>query len=170
MVSEEEIQQLKSENELLQLQLQDITEIINVREEEIELLRKKAAYAIMLQSTLDGNLEQISQMQLFIGEEQRKLVGAAKREAAMEDEIIQSIQMEKDFYNIRDKYESSKAALQDLDNELAETSGMYRQLSECMSRIAELESNLEIAQLENQYMKEELEELRKKVQNPFNPE
>lgn len=170
MVSEEEIQQLKSENELLQLQLQDITEMINVREEEIELLRKKAAYAIMLQSTLDGNLEQISQMQLFIVEEQRKLVGAAKRESAMEDEIIQSIQMEKDFYNIRDKYESSKAALQDLDNELAETSGMYRQLSECMSRIAELESNLEIAQLENQYMKEELEELRKKVQHHFNPE
>ena len=156
MISTDEIQQLRSENELLQLQLQDITEMINIREEEVEILRKKAAYTVLLQSTLEGNLEQISQMQNIIGEHQRKVSGSARREAAMEEEIIQQIGMEKEFYTIRDKYESSKAAIKDLDNELAETASMYRQLSESMSRIAELESNLALVMLENKQLNEKI--------------
>lgn len=159
MFSKDEIQQLKSENELLQIQLQDITEIINIREEELEILRKKSAYTIMLQSTLDGNLEEISQMQQFIGEQQRKTAGAEKREASMENEMIQSLDMEKEFYNIRDKYESARAAITDLDNELAETTSMYRQLSASIDRVAELESSLAIVIMENDQLKEKIEKL-----------
>lgn len=159
MFSKDEIQQLKSENELLQIQLQDITEIINIREEELEILRKKSAYTIMLQSTLDGNLEEISQMQQFIGEQQRKTVGAEKREASMENEMIQSLDMEKEFYNIRDKYESARAAITDLDNELAETTSIYRQLSASIDRVAELESSLAIVIMENDQLKEKIEKL-----------
>ncbi len=157
MFSKDEIQQLKSENELLQIQLEDITEIINIREEELEILRKKSAYTILLQSTLDGNLEEIAQMQQFIGEQQRKTGGAEKREASMENEVIQSLEIEKEFYNIRDKYESARAAITDLDNELAETSSMYKQLAASIARVAELESSLEIALLENDDLKEKLE-------------
>lgn len=159
MFSKDEIQQLKSENELLQIQLQDITEIINIREEELVILRKKSAYTIMLQSTLDGNLEEISQMQQFIGEQQRKTAGAEKREASMENEMIQSLDMEKEFYNIRDKYESARAAITDLDNELAETTSMYRQLSASIDRVAELESSLAIVIMENDQLKEKIEKL-----------
>ena len=159
MLSADEIQQLKSENELLQIQLDDITEMINIREEELAILRRKAAYTVELQSTLDGNLEEISQMQHFIGDQQKKMAGAAKREAAMENEIIQSLDMEKEFYNIKDKYTSAKAAITDLDNELAETSSLYRQLAASIARVAELESSLEIALMENDHLKERLEKL-----------
>ena len=138
MLSEDEIQQLKSENELLRIQLQDITEMINIREEEIHILRQKAAFGVELQSTLDGNLEEITQMQQFIGEQQRKVAGAAKREVAMENEIIQSLEMEKEFYTIKEKYESAKAAITDLDNELADSTSMYRQLSASMAGIITL--------------------------------
>ncbi len=161
MLSEDEIQQLKSENELLRLQLQDITEMINIREEEIHILRQKAAFGVELQSTLDGNLEEITQMQQFIGEQQRKVAGAAKREAAMENEIIQSLEMEKEFYTIREKYESAKAAITDLDNELADSTTMYRQLSASISRVAELESSLEMVMLENKNLKEKIDKLTK---------
>ena len=159
MLSTDEIQQLKSENDLLQIQLDDITEMINIREEELAILRRKAAYTVELQSTLDGNLEEISQMQHFIGDQQKKMAGAAKREAAMENEIIQSLDMEKEFYNIKDKYTSAKAAITDLDNELAETSSLYRQLATSIARVAELESSLEIALMENDHLKERLEKL-----------
>lgn len=159
MLSKDEIQQLKSENELLQIQLKDITEMINIREEELEIVRKKAANTVLLQSTLDGNLEEIAQMQYFIGNQQKKMAGAAKRETAMENEIIQSLDMEKEFYNIRDKYESARTAISDLDNELAETSSLYRQLAASISRVAELESSLEIALMENDRLKEKLEKL-----------
>ena len=159
MLSNDEIQQLKSENELLQIQLQDITEMINIREEELTILRKKAAYTVLLQSTLDGNLEEISQMQHFIGNQQQKIAGAAKREVAMENEIIQSLDMEKEFYTIKDKYESARAAITDLDNELAETTSMYRQLAASIARVAMLESSLEIALMENDHLTEKLEKL-----------
>ena len=157
MLSTDEIQQLKSENELLRIQLQDITEMISIRDEEVEILRKKAAFGIMLQSTLEGNLNEISQMQHNLGEQQRKVAGAARREASMENEIIQSIEMEKEFYTIREKYESSRAAILDLDNELAETSAMYRQLAAAISRVAELESSLALTLADNERLKNELD-------------
>lgn len=156
MISKEEMQQLKSENELLRLQLSDITEMINIREEELDILRKKSAYTVLLKSTLDVNLEAITQMQLFISEEQQKVAGAAKREAAMENEIIQSLETEKEFYLIKKKYETARAAIIDLDNELAETASMYRQLAEANARVAELQSSLEIALMENGQLKEKL--------------
>ena len=161
MLSKDEIQQLKSENGLLQIQLQDITEMINIREEELDILRKKAAHTVLLQSTLDNNLEEISQMQLMIGEQQQKFAGAEKREAAMENEIVQSLEIEKEFYTIKNKYQSARAAITDLDNELAETSSMYRQLATSIARVAELESSLEMTLLENQYLKGQLEKFAK---------
>jgi len=157
MLSNDEIQQLRSENELLRIQLQDITEMINIREEELEILRKKSAYTVLLKSTLDGNLEEITQMQNMLGEERQKNAGAARREVNMENEIIQSLEIEKEFYNIRDKYESAKAAIIDLDNELGETASMYRQLAASGTKIAELESSLEMASLEIKHLKEELD-------------
>ena len=57
MISNNLLQQLQSENELLQLQLQDVNEMIKVREDELEILRKTAAHAVMLQSRLDINNE-----------------------------------------------------------------------------------------------------------------
>ncbi len=163
MLSNDEIQQLKSENELLQIQLQDITEMIAIREEELEILRKKAAYTVQLKSELEGNMAEITQMQNLLGEHQQKAFGAARRELAMENEIIQSLEMEKELYDIRDRYSSAKAAIKDLDNELAETSSMYNQLNISISRIAELESSLEIVLMENAHLKERIEEI---IQKP----
>lgn len=161
MLSTGDLQQLQSENELLKIQLNDINEMINIREEEVEILRKKAANSVLLQSTLEGNLNQIAQMQLIIGEEQRKAAGASRRETAMEEEVIRSIEMEKSYYTLQEQLDSNKAALKDLDNELAETASLYRQLSASMSRVAELESSLEMIQLENMRLKDKLEILSK---------
>lgn len=165
MLSTDDFQQLQSENELLKIQLNDISEMINIREEEVDILRKKAANAILLQSTLEGNLNQIAQMQLIIGEQQKKAAGALRRETAMEEEVIRSIEMEKSYYTLQEKLDSNKAALKDLDNELAETASLYRQLSESMSRVAELESSLEMVQLENMRLKDMLERLTKQGQS-----
>lgn len=161
MLSTGDLQQLQSENELLKIQLNDISEMINIREEEVDILRKKAANAVLLQSTLEGNLNQIAQMQLLIGEEQRKAAGATRRETAMEEEVIRSIEIEKSYYTLQEELDSNKVALKDLDNELAETASLYRQLSESMSRVAELESRLEMIQLENMRLKDKLEKLSK---------
>ena len=79
MLSEDIIQQLKSDNALLHVQLFDLTELIQIREEELEILRTKAAQVAALQSNLDENIYQLEQMQLFLGDQEREVAGANRR-------------------------------------------------------------------------------------------
>jgi predicted RNase H-like nuclease (RuvC/YqgF family) len=161
MLSEEQINQLKSQNELLLLQLQDLNYMIETREEELALWRKAASNSVELQSRLDNNLYEIEQMQGHIGEQQKKLAGAASREASIETELMESLQIEKEYYEIRDQYSSTKTALADVTNQVSEAVPLYKEVADLKARIIELESNLEIASLDNEFLKEELDKYRK---------
>ena len=161
MLPENMLQQLRSENEFLQVQLQDVNEMIKVREEELDILRKNAAHAVSLQSMLDQNLDQFYQMQNQIGDDQRQKAGAAKRYASLENELMQSIEMETELYNIRDQYASTKAALSDANNEMDKMASLYKEVAILTKKIAGLESNIEIMTMENGFLKEELEDYRK---------
>ena len=161
MLPDSLLQQLISENELLQIQLQDVNEMIQVREEELEILRNTAAHAIQLQSRLDMNLDEFYSLQDIIGNQQQDAEGSAKREASLEEELMHSINMETEFYNIKDQFESTKAALMDVQSEMDTVASLYKQIAELSTRVAELESSHEIASMENGFLKEELEELRK---------
>ncbi len=160
MIPGDQLQLLKSENELLQIQLQDVNYMIKVREEELEMLREKARKAIEVQSRLVENLYEIEQMQNNLGVQQQLSEGAALREAALEEEMMQSIQMETEFYQIKKVFSSTQAELNMLNDELAISADWYRQFTVLKTRVTELESNLEIALLDNDSLKEEINELR----------
>jgi hypothetical protein len=102
----------------------------------------------------------MEQMQHFVKEEQRKNIGAVKRENAMEEELIQSIAIEKEYYHLHEQLKSSIIALEDTNNQLSDAVGMYKKLKDMKNKIAALESSLEIAQLDNQFLKQELEEIK----------
>jgi len=155
MLSEDIIQQLKSDNALLHVQLNDLTELIQIREEELEILRIKAAQVAALQSNLDENIYQLEQMQLFLGDQERGVAGANRREQSMETEMLESLQMEKDSYTLSDKLKSTRAALDDISEQFAEASTLFREVATLKSTIAELESKLEIESLDNQFLREE---------------
>lgn len=161
MLSDNLLQQLKSENELLQLQLKDLNEMISVREEELEILRKTATHAVQLQSRLDMNLDEFYQMQDHIGNQQQDAEGAARREASLEKELLQSIEMETQLYNLKDQYDSAKAAITDLNSEMDKMGSLHKEVVTLKAKITELESNLEIATMENGFLKEELDKYRK---------
>ncbi len=166
MLSEQLLQQLASENELLQVQLQDLNYMIEAREEELLLLRKAAANGVRLQSKLDANLFEIEQLQSLMEESQQQANSAMRREANMEDEMMMSLQMEKDFYQMKDQFSSTQIALEDVNLQMREAVAMYQEVSDLRKKIVELESQLEIAQIDNTYLKEELEETRKQLENP----
>jgi len=155
MLPEHIIQQLKSENALLHVQLNDLDELIRIREEELEILRTKAAQVAALQSNLDENIYQLEQMQLFLGDQEREVAAANRRELSMETEMIESLQMEKDYYTLSDKLKSTRAALEDVSEQFAEASALFREVATLKSTIAELESKLEIESLDNQFLREE---------------
>ena len=160
MQNEDFIQELKNENEELQYQLKDLEYLIQLKEEELDDFKKASQQVSSLQSKIDQNLYQFEQMQLFINEEQQKLQGALKREASIEQELIDGIATEKSYYEIKEEFNSTKAALQDINEQMNEAVTIYQQLVLMKKKVAELESNLEIANLDNQFLKEELHKLR----------
>jgi hypothetical protein len=151
---------LKKENEQLQFERNDLEYLINLREEELMMLKNKVASIAELQSKYDQQLYHLEQLQHFIREEQQKNIGALKRENAMEEELIQNIAIEKEYYHLHEQLKSSMIALEDTNNQLSDAVGMYKKLKDMKNKIAALESNLEIAQLDNQFLKQELEEIK----------
>ena len=165
MISENFITELKNENQALQLQLQDLEYMIQMREDELVYLKKAADSVAELQSRFDHNLYEFEQMQNRIGDQQQKAEGAARREIALEDELIQTIQTETAYYELRDQFKSSKAAFDDINSQLEDMSLLYRELADLKSKVTELESNLEIVNLDNQFLKEDLEKYRFEEEN-----
>ena len=73
MLTERQIQILKSENEYLLIQIEDLNQAIAQKEQELETLRQTAKQAAELQSRIDINLLEVEQMQRSIGQRQQKL-------------------------------------------------------------------------------------------------
>ncbi len=163
MVSPDTLKKLMSENEFLQVQLQDVNEMIAIREEELGILREKAKKAVETNSQLESVYEEITYMQNLIGKHQQKAEGAVSREMSMEDEMLESMRLEKEYYNIRDQYQSASTALNDIKIQLGEASLIYKQLHDANKKIAELESKLDISSEENELLQYEIQKLKKKI-------
>ncbi len=160
MIAENLVNQLKSDNQQMKIELEDLNYLIEAREEELALLRQKAAFAVQLQSKLDQNLHEIAQMQDLLGEQQRQAAGATRREASMENELFQSMQMEREFYDLKDQLQSTQTALSDINLQVQDALGLYKENARLKQKIAELESNLEICMIDNGFLKEELDKIR----------
>ena len=159
MLTERQVEILRSENELLQLQLDEVNMMISVREQELDLLRQRAAQAAEMQSRLDTNLLEFEQMQNSIGFSQQKNAGASQRLEQMEEELYSSIKDQlKSEHKVKD-FESLEANLLDTTNELQEAAAAYRQLRDIKSKLAATQSDLEIAYMEITSLKEELQEV-----------
>ena len=82
----------------------------------------------------------------------------------MEDEMLQSIEGESAFYQLQKKLESNEIEINKQMRELKEAVELYHDISDLQKKNTALESALEMANLDNQFLKEELEELRNRKQ------
>ncbi len=158
IMSEDFYQQLKKENEELHKELVDLNYLIQLREEELAEMKNASKHIAEMHSKINLNLYEFEQMQNFIETEQRKIEGAKRREENLEQEILDSIKIEKSYYEIREEFDSNKIALNDLNNQLKEALNIYKEVTILKSKISELESSLEIALLDNHFLKDDLAE------------
>ncbi len=158
MLTEKQIQILRSENELLQLQLDDVNMMIQVREEELDLLRERAREASAMQSRLDNNLNEFEQMQNSLGNVQQKNSGKELRLEEMENELYESVKEQLRYAETLKDFNSMEANLVDTNNELEEATAVYKKMAVMKIVLAEAQSNYEIAMMEITSLKEELEE------------
>ncbi len=164
MSSEDFIKLLSKENTDLHRQLQDLEYWIQLKEEELDELRKAAASIASLYSRIDENLIELEHMQNLIGKQQQEAMGAKRREDALETEMIQSVETEKAYYELKEEYESTLAMLDDMNRELASTPALVKELADLRDKLAEAESQIELLNLDNYYLKEELEQWRNRKQ------
>ncbi len=160
MLTERQIEILRSENELLQLQLDDVNMMIKIREEELDLLRKRAQEAAEMQSRIDTNLLEFEQMQNSLGYQQQKNDGKNDRLAEMEEELYQSIKEQLQADEKLKDFASLQANLLDTANELEEASAIYKKMQQMKTKLAATQSELEICLIEIDSLKEELQEAR----------
>jgi chaperonin cofactor prefoldin len=158
MLTEKQIEILRSENELLQLQLDDVNYMINVREQELDILRQTAKEAVAMQSQLDNNLNEFDQMQRNIGKCEQKNVGQEQRLQEMENELYQSIKEQLSYAETLKAFNSMEASLLDTTEELTQASAVYKKLAAMKTQVAQSQSNLDIALLEIESLKEDLKE------------
>lgn len=150
------IDELKAEKKDLQFKLNDLEYLIQMKEEELLALNNVASSVALLQSKLDQNLYEIEQMQLFIGDKQQAMEGALRREAALEEEMLQSIQIEKSYYQLKTEYEKHVAMLEEMNQHLSELPQLVKKNADLSAKIASLESEIELLTLDNHFLKEEL--------------
>lgn len=160
MLTEKQIQILQSENDLLQIQLQDVNMIIEIREEELELLRKRAQEAAVLQSKLENNLTGFVQMQQHIGTSEQISEANARKLEAMENELYASIKEQLGYAEAMKGFQSMEANLADTSIELEEASKAYKKAADLKSLLAAAQSDLEMAALTIKNLKDELEEVK----------
>jgi oligoendopeptidase F len=158
MQTDNQVKQLRSENELLHIQLDDVNMMIKAREDELELLRVKAREAAEMQSKLDSNLNEFEQLQNNLGSCQQKNAGHAQRLLEMEDELYASIKEQLQYAESLKQMNSLEANLLDTTNELQEASEVYRKVKEMKTALAAANSELAIALMEIESLKGMLQE------------
>ena len=164
MLSEDLMNQLRKENEQLRKELVDLNYLIEMREEELLEIKNATQSIAELKSKLERNLFEFEQMQQQIELNQRKVDGAERRTLSMEDEMIESIKIEQSYYEIQTAYNSNKAALEILQESLSELTELHKEIASLKSKNTALESSLEIALLENNFLKEDLFNQTKKAE------
>ena len=156
IMSEDFYQQLKKENEELHKELVDLNYLIQLREEELAEMKNASRHIAEMHSKINLNLYEFEQMQNFIGNQQQQAEGALRREASMEEEMLDSMKAENSYYEIREEFKSNKLALNDLNQQMNEVVALYHQITDLKNNITSLQSDLEISNLDNKFLKEEL--------------
>lgn len=153
------IQELTAENARLQKEMEELEFLIEMKEEELDELKQAAAQIAFLQSNLTKNLEELDIVKYNMREAQEKLKGAQKRENALEEEIIYSIETEKNYYELKEEYQASLNTIEIQQEELKTTPSLVIEMKNLRSRLAEAMSEIELLQLDNQYLREDLQQL-----------
>src|SRR5690606_4890490 len=92
------------------------------------------------------------------------LKGSFNREAEMEKELLDSIKMEKAYYDIHKKFESSSAQIQDITNQLDDTATVFKELRDTKKKLAAMQSELDISNEEKDLLAYENSKLKKEIQ------
>ncbi len=160
---EKKIRVLLSENEFLQLQMEDLNTELKKRDEEIDLLGDVTESTAALQSKIDSNLIEIEQLRYNSEQVAQKSLGIEMMNEELEMSLYKEIKgRQKDQASLKEM-DSVKANMDIISEELNEAAELYRKIQLLKASLAEAKSIASMKEIENENLKEELEELRELV-------
>ena len=104
MLSAAQLQQIIAENEHLHAQLQELNEILAIKQEEIDTIKSNTKEDAELRSMVDMQLEELHLMQNRIGKHQQKALGAEEREFELQQELTQAVKLEQQYADLFQQY------------------------------------------------------------------
>jgi len=162
MTAEEELEFLKSENQLLNIQLEEMNAILFEKEEQIAFLKKNDTDIAALQSRMEGQLYDLQQMQDIIGKKQQQAEGASEREAALNNELAVAYSLQEKYDYLLTEYTYAQTQLQDIQHTIAEIKKRNELLQQMAAKAVELESRLENAEIETAALRDTIRMLENK--------
>ena len=164
MLSAEQIQQLITENESLQVQVNDLNYILAEREQEIAELKQNNTTDAELRSMIDMQLDELHLMQNRIGKQQQLAAGAEEREFELQQELTQAAKLQQQYSELFQQYTYINTQLDDVQQELIKVKKRNGMLQQIAVKIGEVESTLEILTQERDELKNKVMEL-ERLQN-----
>ena len=156
MFSEEQVKQLVSMNDSLQVQIADINMVLSEREKELEILRAELFEATTLRSKLEGQSAEIESIQGKLGIKQQQAEGAEERALELKQELGEAKRLQVKYDDLAQQYAYLQTRYEDIKLQLAEVTERNFQLQQVAGRIGELESRLENMAIERDDLKERI--------------
>ncbi len=161
---EKKIRILVSENEFLQLQLEDINLVLKKKDKEIDMLADEGETAAYLRSKIDSNLIEIEQLKYYVAKATQKSVGLETLNEELEIDLLNQMKgRQKEQKSIKEM-SSVKANLEVVTEELNEAASLYKMLQSLKQKLSEANSIASLKELENQELKKEVEEQRELIE------
>ena len=161
---EKKIRMLVSENEFLQLQLEDINLELRKKDEEIDLLADEGETAAFLRSKIDSNLIEIEQLKYYVEQASQKSVGLEMLNEELEIDLLTQMKGRQKDQSTLKEMTSIKANFEVVTEELNEAATLYKKLQVLKEKLSEANSIASLKEIENAELKKEVEEQRELIE------
>ncbi len=152
MLTEDQINKIVSENEFLQDQVEELSAIALNYRNEIRTLQEKYEIEAELRSIIEIDAEERSVLKYQLEKEKQKAVTVARRENAMELELLEGIKIETEYYTIKDQQKSANAQIIDMNEQIRVSLHVYKNLEDANRKISEINSINDILKEENELL------------------
>ena len=155
---------LTSENEFLQLQLEDINNEIRKRDEEINLLGDVSESTASIRSKIDSNLLEIEQLKYNSQQASQKTLGIEMLNEELEMSLYKEIKAHQKDEVVLNEMISVKTNMEIISGELNEAAAFYKMTQLLKKQLAEAKSIAEIKEIENTDLKNEIKDLKELIE------
>jgi uncharacterized protein YlxW (UPF0749 family) len=162
---EKKIQNLLSENEFLQEQLEELNSEIRKKDEVLSSIHmhSEPESEASLRSRIEGNRLEIEQIRYNMEETVKKAAAIEMLNEELEVSLLRERKArQKDAVVIND-YKSTQANMDILNEELSETANLYKKVKAYKSEVAELRSERDLLKIDNMNLLIEIQELKSLV-------